>query len=352
VTAVTADHDSTCHSPHAINANRSIREGGAATKAGIRAMNAMTTVIPLGIPCPAPVINPNRLQIHDLVHTYRNGVRALAGVTLNIPRGMYGLLGPNGAGKSTLMRILATLQSPTSGRVTFDGVDILAEPTRLRKLLGYLPQDFGVYPRMSAEALLDYLAVLKGIGPKKVRREEVHALLQQTNLYEARNRAVASFSGGMRQRFGIAQALLGNPQLIIVDEPTAGLDPAERIRFHDLLAEIGEHAVVILSTHILEDVSELCKRMAIIVGGRVVAEGSPRSLVAQLHGRLWRKAVTQEELPALRKSCNVISTRYLDGRTMVFVLSDERPGADFELASGDLQDVYFATVANDQRAAA
>jgi ABC-type multidrug transport system ATPase subunit len=279
-------------------------------------------------------------------------VKALSGVTLNIPRGMYGLLGPNGAGKSTLMRILATLQRPTSGNVTFDGFDVLAEPTRLRSLLGYLPQDFGVYKRVSAENLLDYLAVLKGIGPKTVRREEVHALLQQTNLYEARKRSVASFSGGMRQRFGIAQALLGNPQLIIVDEPTAGLDPAERVRFHDLLAQIGENAVVILSTHILEDLSELCKRMAILVAGRVVAEGSPSSLVAQLDGRMWRKPVTQDELVALRKSCNVISTRYLDGRIVAFVLSDQSPGAGFEAAGGDLQDVYFAKVASDERAAA
>jgi ABC-type multidrug transport system ATPase subunit len=315
-------------------------------------MNAISTVIPSGTPCPAPVMSQDVLLIRDLVHTYGNGVQAVAGVSLSIPHGMYGLLGPNGAGKSTLMRILATLQQPTSGHVTFDGIDILAEPMRLRAMLGYLPQDFGVYRRVSAEDLLDHLAVLKGIGPKALRREEVEALLHQTNLYEARKRAVASFSGGMRQRFGIAQALLGNPRLIIVDEPTAGLDPAERIRFHDLLAEIGEKAVVILSTHILEDVAELCKRMAIIVAGRVVAEGSPTSLVAQLSGRLWRKSVARGEVADLRRRCNVISTRYLDGRTVAFVLSDERPGADFEPAGGDLHDVYFATVAEDQKAAA
>src|SRR5262249_20239836 len=239
---------------------------------------------------------PDILRIQDLVHTYSNGVRALMGVSLSVPRGMFGLLGPNGAGKSTLMRILATLQQPTSGSATFDGIDILRAPMQLRSILGYLPQDFGVYRRVSAEDLLDHIAVLKGIGPKKVRQEEVEALLQQTNLYEARKRAVASFSGGMRQRFGIAQALLGNPQLIIVDEPTAGLDPAERVRFHDLLSEIGEHAVVILSTHILEDVAELCKRMAIIVAGRVVAEGSPTSLVAELKGRLWRKSIERSEI--------------------------------------------------------
>jgi len=315
-------------------------------------MNALSTVVPIGTPCATSGLGPDVLLINDLVHTYGNGVRALAGVSLSIPHGMYGLLGPNGAGKSTLMRILATLQQPTSGRVTFDGVDILAEPMRLRAMLGYLPQDFGVYRRVSAEDLLDHIAVLKGIGPKKVRQEEVQALLALTNLHDARKRAVASFSGGMRQRFGIAQALLGNPRLIIVDEPTAGLDPAERVRFHDLLSEIGEKAVVILSTHILEDVAELCKRMAIIVAGRVVAEGSPTSLVANLNGRLWRKSVTRDEMAELRKRCNVISTRYLDGRTVAFVLSDERPGPDFEPAGGDLQDVYFATVAEDQRAAA
>ena len=315
-------------------------------------MNVMSPVVPLGTPCPVPNLGEDVLQITDLVHTYGNGVRALAGVTLSIPHGMYGLLGPNGAGKSTLMRILATLQQPTSGRVIFDGIDVLAEPMRLRSTLGYLPQDFGVYRRVSAEDLLDHIAVLKGIGPTQARREEVRALLQQTNLYEARNRAVSSFSGGMRQRFAIAQALLGNPHLIIVDEPTAGLDPAERIRFHDLLSEIGEKAVVILSTHILEDVAELCKHMAIIVAGRVVVEGSPTSLVAKLSGRLWRKSVDRNEITELRRRCNVISTRYLDGGTVAFVLSDERPGADFEPAGGDLHDVYFATVAVDHKAAA
>ena len=315
-------------------------------------MKPSATVIPLDPSATAPVPSRDVLQIADLVHTYANGVRALDGVTLSMPRGMYGLLGPNGAGKSTLMRIIATLQQPTSGRATFDGIDILVEPMRLRSMLGYLPQDFGVYPRVSAETLLDHIAVLKGIGPAKARREEVSALLHQTNLFDARKRAVASFSGGMRQRFGIAQALLGNPQLIIVDEPTAGLDPAERVRFHDLLSRIGEHAVVILSTHILEDVAELCKRMAIIVGGSVVVEGSPSSLVAQLHGRLWQKPVGPDEVEALRRQCNVISTRYLDGRTVAFVLSDHRPGAEFAPAGGDLESVYFATVANGTKAAA
>jgi len=315
-------------------------------------MNAISTVVPVGTPCVAPVLSQDVLQIRELTHTYGNGVKALIGVNLDIPHGMYGLLGPNGAGKSTLMRTLATLQTPTAGSIRFDGIDILKEPMKLRAMLGYLPQDFGVYRRVSAEDLLDHIAVLKGIGPKAVRRAEVQALLQLTNLYDARKRAVASYSGGMRQRFGIAQALLGNPRLIIVDEPTAGLDPAERIRFHDILAEIGEKAVVILSTHILEDVAELCKRMAIIVAGRVVAEGSPTSLVANLNGRLWRKAVTRTEVAELRRRVNVISTRYLDGHTVAFVLSDERPGAEFEPAGGDLHDVYFATVSDDQKAAA
>jgi ABC-type multidrug transport system ATPase subunit len=292
------------------------------------------------------------LQIRDLVHTYGNGVRALDGISLDVPCGMFGLLGPNGAGKSTLMRILATLQQPTSGSIAFAGIDILAEPMRLRSTLGYLPQDFGVYPRISAEDLLDHLAVLKGIGPAKVRREQVHALLAQTNLFGVRRRAVASFSGGMRQRFGIAQALLGDPRMIIADEPTAGLDPAERVRFHDLLAEIGENTVVILSTHIVEDVSELCPRMAIIVSGRVVAEGTPSSLIATLNGRIWRKTVDRADVDAYRQTLRVISTRYSAGRTVLFVLSDDPPGDGFEPAGSNLQEVYFAATSTDARAAA
>jgi ABC-2 type transport system ATP-binding protein len=295
---------------------------------------------------------PAMLQIRDLVHTYRGGVQALAGISLDVPRGMYGLLGPNGAGKSSLMRIVATLQQPTSGQVTFDGIDVVAEPMRLRRVLGYLPQEFGVYPRVSAEELLDHIAVLKGIGPTRLRREQVQALLQQTNLHDVRKRAVATFSGGMRQRFGIAQALLGAPRLIIVDEPTAGLDPAERVHFHDLLAEIGETTVVILSTHIVEDVSELCSRVAILVAGRVVAEGEPGSLVATLHGRIWRKTVSRDEVEAYRGVLRVISTRYSAGRTVLFVLSDEPPGDGFAPAGGDLQDVYFAAIAGVDRAAA
>jgi ABC-2 type transport system ATP-binding protein len=292
------------------------------------------------------------LQIRDLVHTYGNGVRALDRISLDVPCGMFGLLGPNGAGKSTLMRILATLQQPTSGGITFAGFDILVEPMRLRSTLGYLPQDFGVYPRISAEDLLEHLAVLKGIGPAKVRREQVHALLAQTNLFDVRRRAVANFSGGMRQRFGIAQALLGDPRMIIADEPTAGLDPAERVRFHDLLAEIGENTVVILSTHIVEDVSELCPRMAIIVSGRVVAEGTPSSLIATLNGRVWRKTVDRADVDAYRQTLRVISTRYSAGRTVLFVLSDDPPGDGFEPAGSNLQEVYFAATSKDARAAA
>ena len=239
-----------------------------------------------GSPPPASAAgSAPRLQIRNLQHTYANGVQALAGVDLDVPRGMYGLLGPNGAGKSTLMRIVATLQQPTAGSVTFDGADIIADPFAIRRVLGYLPQEFGVYPRISAEDLLDHLAVLKGVGPAKVRREQVDALLEQTNLYDARKRAVSTYSGGMRQRFGIAQALLGNPQIIIVDEPTAGLDPTERHRFHELLSEIGATVAVILSTHLLDDVSRLCTRAAILFGGRVVADGELSSLVATLHGR-------------------------------------------------------------------
>ena len=292
------------------------------------------------------------LKIRALRHTYRNGVNALAGINLDVGRGMYGLLGPNGAGKSTLMRILATLLAPTSGSVEFEDVDLIAEPERVRRVLGYLPQDFGVYPRVSAVDLLDHLAVLKGIGPARLRREHVQSLLQLTNLFEVRKRAVASFSGGMRRRFGIAQALLGDPRLIIVDEPTAGLDPAERVRFHDLLSEIGERAVVILSTHILEDVAELCPRMAIMIGGRVVAEGSPASLVANINGRLWCKRVARSEVESHRQAFNVIATRYIDGHTVIFVLSDSAPGPGFESVGGDLQDVYFATIAGDEKVAA
>jgi ABC-type multidrug transport system ATPase subunit len=314
-------------------------------------MDALTHSLPVNEAAGPAEAGP-MLRIRDLTHTYRNGVQALAGVSLDITRGMYGLLGPNGAGKSSLMRIVATLQQPTSGQVTFNGIDVVREPQRLRRVLGYLPQEFGVYKKVSAESLLDHLAVLKGIGPTAMRREQVAALLRQTNLYDVRKRAVATFSGGMRQRFGIAQALLGDPQLIIVDEPTAGLDPSERHRFHDLLAEIGESVVVILSTHILDDVARLCQRTAILMEGRVVAEGELATLVASLQGRLWRKAVARADVETYRKSFRVISSTSSNGHAILHVLNNEPPDTGFEPVHGDLQDVYFAMTAGGERAAA
>jgi ABC-2 type transport system ATP-binding protein len=291
------------------------------------------------------------LSIAHLSHTYANGTRALDDVTLEIPRGMFGLLGPNGAGKSSLMRCLATLQVPSEGAITFEGFDVRAEPARLRSMLGYLPQDFGVYPRVSAYDMLDHLAVLKGVAGRGERRETVEALLQQVNLWDVRKKAIAGFSGGMRQRFGIAQALIANPRLIIVDEPTAGLDPEERNRFNNLLAEIGENVVVILSTHIVDDVTDLCSRMAILVGGRIVRSGTPAALIAELHGRVWAGAVDKGELPALRERMAVIATRLRGGRPVVHVLADAAPGADFEPVEAGLEDVYFSTLHADRSAA-
>jgi ABC-type multidrug transport system ATPase subunit len=292
------------------------------------------------------------LRIDALTHVYPNGTRALDGVTLDIPRGMFGLLGPNGAGKSSLMRCIATLQIPTSGAIRFDTIDVLANPDELRRTLGYLPQDFGVYPRVSALDMLDHLAVLKGYANGKERRETVEALLHQVNLWDVRKKALAGFSGGMRQRFGIAQALLGQPQLIIVDEPTAGLDPEERNRFLNLLAEIGENVVVILSTHIVEDVADLCPTMAIIANGRIVQTGAPLDLIASMAGRVWRKTIAKTELEAYRREHEVISTRLLGGRTVIHVLANARPGAEFEAVQGGLEDVYFSTLAGSRRQAA
>jgi ABC-2 type transport system ATP-binding protein len=291
------------------------------------------------------------LTIEKLTHVYPNGVKALDGVSLTIPAGLYGLLGPNGAGKSTLMRTIATLQAPTSGSIRFDDVDTLADPQALRRQLGYLPQDFGVYPRVSAYDMLDHMAILKGLAAGKPRREAVEHLLNQTNLWAVRKKALAGFSGGMRQRFGIAQALIGDPSLIIVDEPTAGLDPEERLRFLNLLAEIGENVVVILSTHIVEDVSDLCPRMAIIAGGRIVREGGPLDLIAELKGRVWTKSIARDELEACRAKYEVISTRLFAGRTVVHVLSDVDPGEGFAPVTGGLEDVYFSTLSTDRRAA-
>jgi ABC-2 type transport system ATP-binding protein len=291
------------------------------------------------------------LSIKGLTHVYANQTRALDGIDLEIGAGMFGLLGPNGAGKSTLMRSIATLQTPTAGSIRFDDIDVVADPERLRRTLGYLPQDFGVYPRVSAYDLLDHMAVLKGVAGRAERKETVEALLQQVNLWDVRKKAVAGYSGGMRQRFGIAQALIGRPSLIIVDEPTAGLDPEERNRFLNLLAEIGENVVVILSTHIVEDVADLCPRMAVLADGRILREGAPTRLMADLAGRIWRKTIDRHELEAERQRHQVISTRLFAGRTVIHVLADNRPGAGFEPVEGGLEDVYFSTLSASRRAA-
>jgi ABC-type multidrug transport system ATPase subunit len=291
------------------------------------------------------------LSLQNVSHLYPNGTRALDDVTLSIPRGMYGLLGPNGAGKSTLMRAIATLQTPTSGTIRFGDIDVIAEPERLRRTLGYLPQDFGVYPRISAHDMLEHMAVLKGVASRAHRNATVETLLHQTNLWSVRKKALTGFSGGMRQRFGIAQALIGNPQLIIVDEPTAGLDPEERNRFLNLLAEIGESVVVILSTHIVEDVSDLCQRMAVLADGRVQVEGSPQELIRSTRGRIWMKVVDRSELAAVGEQYEVLSTRLASGRTVVHILSDRDPGNGFTSADAGLQDVYFSTLARSRRAA-
>jgi ABC-2 type transport system ATP-binding protein len=290
------------------------------------------------------------LEISHLSHTYANGTVALEDVSLSIPRGMYGLLGPNGAGKSTLMRTVATLQQPTAGTIRFGDIDVLAEPDRLRRTLGYLPQDFGVYPRVSAYAMLDQLAVLKGITSKSDRKAVVETLLSQTNLWAVRNKSIAGFSGGMRQRFGIAQALIGNPQLIIVDEPTAGLDPEERNRFLNLLAGIGDNVVVILSTHIVDDVADLCPLMAVLANGRVQLQGKPADLIASTRGKVWKKTIDHSELEQYQEKYEVISTRMFAGNTIVHILSGSQPQG-FEPVEGGLEDVYFSTLSNLRRAA-
>jgi ABC-type multidrug transport system ATPase subunit len=285
------------------------------------------------------------LTITQLDKTYPNGVHALDDVSLQINQGMFGLLGPNGAGKSTLMRTVATLQGADAGTIEFDGIDVLNQPDRLRRTLGYLPQDFGVYPRISAEEMLDHMAVLKGVDNKKERKALVDHLLQQTNLNEARKKALTGFSGGMRQRFGIAQALIGDPKLIIVDEPTAGLDPEERNRFHNLLAEIGENVVVILSTHIVEDVSDLCSNMAIMAAGRIVAQGRPGDLTAGLRDRIWSKTVDKHEVEAHQAQYEVISSRLFAGQTVLHIYAEADPGDGFETTEPSLEDVYFKTLA-------
>ena len=292
------------------------------------------------------------LVIENLSKTYANGVQALKNVSLSIPTGMFGLLGPNGAGKSSLMRTIATLQDADTGSIMLDDLDVLREKDAVRRVLGYLPQEFGVYPRVSAEELLDHLAVLKGIANAKERKQTVEALLQQTNLWNARKKNLGGYSGGMKQRFGIAQALLGNPRLIIVDEPTAGLDPAERNRFHNLLSEIGEHIIIILSTHIVSDVTDLCRNMAIISQGQVRLTGDPLTVVEQMRGQVWRKLVSKDEVAELQAQHQVISSRLFAGQTIVHVLSEGRPAAGFEEVSPDLEDVYFAQLSERRAVAA
>lgn len=286
------------------------------------------------------------LTISGLSKTYPNGVKALQNVSLTIGNHMFGLLGPNGAGKSTLMRTVATLQAPDSGSVTLDGLDVVANKTEVRKILGYLPQEFGVYPKVSALDMLHHLAVMKGITNKGERNEIVNALLQQTNLWDVRKKSLGTYSGGMKQRFGIAQALLGKPKLIIVDEPTAGLDPAERNRFLNLLSSIGRDVIVILSTHIVDDVRELCPRMAIIANGTVLLEGSPTETLDALHGKIWSKvASSDDELKALETNLQVISTHLIAGQHEVRVFADSDPGEGFKPSESDLEDVYFLSLA-------
>jgi ABC-2 type transport system ATP-binding protein len=285
------------------------------------------------------------LRIRDVSKSYANGVRALKDVTLTIPAGMYGLLGPNGAGKSTLMRILATLQEPDAGSVHLGDLDVVRRKDEVRQTLGYLPQEFGVYPKVSAEKLLDHFALLKGIGARRARGEVVESLLRQVNLWDVRRQKLGGYSGGMRQRFGVAVALLGNPRLMIVDEPTAGLDPAERVRFLNLLSELGENSVVLLSTHIVEDVSELCTRMAIIDRGEILLEAEPLRAVHGLRGKTWRRVISKEELAGVEREHAVISTKLLAGKTLVHVYADAPPGPGFEPAEPALEDVYFSAMA-------
>ena len=289
-----------------------------------------------------------KLEITNLSKTYPNGVQALKQVSLSIPNGMYGLLGPNGAGKSTLMRIIATLQEPDEGTIQLGDIDVVNQKAEVRKTLGYLPQEFGVYPKVSAESLLDHFAILKGITSRSARKEIVGALLRQTNLWEVRKQKLGGYSGGMRQRFGVAVALLGNPKLMIVDEPTAGLDPAERVRFLNLLSELGENSVVLLSTHIVEDVSELCTRMAIINKGEILHEAEPLQAMEGLQGKIWRKIIGKSDLPQVEREHKIISTKLLGGRTVVHVYSEAAP-AGFEPVPPDLEDVYFSAMAGHYR---
>ena len=290
----------------------------------------------------------NSLSIKNLSKTYENGVKAIDNLSLEIGNGMFGLLGPNGAGKSTLMRTIAALQEPTSGIIEFNGINILENPMFIRENLGYLPQEFGVFPKISAYRLLDHLAILKGIINKKERHDQILNLLNQTNLLQHKDKAVHSFSGGMRQRFGIAQALLGNPKIIIVDEPTAGLDPEERNRFNNLLSEIGESIIVLLSTHIVEDVRDLCTKMAIISNGKLILEGNPNDKVDSLKDQIWMKAIHKNDLKDYKNNFNIISSHLNSGKLNIHVFSDQRPDSGFDLISPDLSDVYFNVLSQNQ----
>lgn len=287
-----------------------------------------------------------QLQIRNLSKTYSNGVQALKDVNLDIPQGMFGLLGPNGAGKSSLMRTLATLQQADSGTVTLGNIDILKDKDAVRQILGYLPQEFGVYPKISAIDMLDHIARLKGVSNKKERKDLVSSLLTKTNLWKVREKSLGTYSGGMKQRFGIAQALIGEPKLIIVDEPTAGLDPTERVRFHNLLSEIGENTIVILSTHIVDDVSNLCNNMAIICLGEVVVKGNPIELTETVKGRIWKKVIDKKDLELYKSDWQVISTHLKAGKTIIHVLNDSRPDSSFDPSPSNLEDVYFAEISS------
>lgn len=289
-----------------------------------------------------------KLVVKNLNKVYPNGVKALNNINLNIEKGMFGLLGPNGAGKSSLMRTIAALQDPDSGSIHLGNIDVVHQKTELRKQLGYLPQDFGFYPKVSAWDLLNHFAVLKGVSNKGERKDLVTSLLQQTNLYEARRRNVSEYSGGMRQRFGIAQALIGNPKLVIVDEPTAGLDPMERNRFQNLLSEIGEQTIVILSTHIVDDVKNLCKNMVIMNNGTIIYEGNPSDAVQRVEGKVWMKAIDKSAFTEYRKNYNAISSAMIDGNLILRIHSEEDPGNGFVTAPVDLEDVYFSAIVNNR----
>jgi len=290
------------------------------------------------------------LQIRNLNKTYSNGVQALKNVNLDIPQGMFGLLGPNGAGKSSLMRTLATLQQADSGTATLGEIDILKDKDKVRQILGYLPQEFGVYPKVSAINMLDHIASLKGVSNRSERKELVASLLTKTNLWQVRNKSLGTYSGGMKQRFGIAQALIGDPRLIIVDEPTAGLDPTERVRFHNLLSEIGENTIVILSTHIVDDISNLCNNMAIINLGEVVLKGNPGDLTESIKGKIWKKIIEKEELESYKANLQVISTHLKAGKTIIHVLNENQPDNTFESSPANLEDVYFSEITSRMNA--